>query len=137
MKGYREILGAVGGGEGGRSIVSDETVPEKDRNVQLEHFRNRPEPLLELRNLLEVVSKLNHHPRRIVSPSSKAREEKLGAYLDDGSRQEHAGGVHDEPTVLEEVEIGGDEEEIGATLDGQEPTPGDVDAVGVPARRVG
>ena len=53
------------------------------------------------------------------------------AELNDGRGEEHASGVHDEPTVLEEVEIRGDEKKVGARLDGQETTSGYVDTVSV------
>lgn len=53
------------------------------------------------------------------------------AELDDGGRQKHALGVHDEATVLEHVEVRSDEEEVGAALDGEEARSGHVDASGV------
>jgi hypothetical protein len=42
------------------------------------------------------------------------------AELDDRSGAKHSLGVHDELSMLERVEIGSNQEEIGATLDGQE-----------------
>ena len=76
--------------------------------IRLNNVRNRLEPFLEVGDLLERISK-----------------------LDDGGGLEDPIGVHDESSVLEGVEIGGDEEEIGAGLDGQEPRSGDVDSFGV------
>lgn len=62
--------------------------------VELEEVGHGPEALLEVGDLLEGV-----------------------AELDDGRLVEHAVAVHDELAVLEAVEIGGDEEEIGAGFD--------------------
>lgn len=78
------------------------TTPEKkcsrtNRNsqmIQLEEVGNGAEPLLEVDELLESVTK-----------------------LDDGGLGEHAVGVHDQLAMLEAVEIAGDQEQIGAALD--------------------
>ena len=75
--------------------------------VQLDDARNAGDALLEVRHLLEVRSK-----------------------LDDGDTAETV-GVHDELTVLETVEIRLDQQEIGASLDGQETATGNVHTVSV------
>lgn len=77
-------------------------------DAQLEHLGDGPEALLERGDLLEVV-----------------------AELDDRRREEHARGVHDEPAVLEEVQVRRDEEQVRARLDGEETATGNVDAVRV------
>jgi len=80
-----------------------------DSNViRLNNVRNRLEPFLEVGDLLERISELDNRRR-----------------LEDPLR------VHDEGSVLEGVEVGGDEEEIGAGLDGQEPRSRNVDSFGV------
>ena len=53
------------------------------------------------------------------------------AELDDRSRLEHALRVHRELAVLELVQVRGDEEQVGARLDGQETRSRHVDAVSV------
>ena len=75
--------------------------------VQLDDARNAGNTLLEVRDLLEVGSQLDHgHPPKAV-------------------------GVHDELAVLETVQVRLDQQQIGAGLDGQEPTTRDVDPVAV------
>ena len=65
--------------------------------VKLQNLRNLLEPLLELRDLLKVVTELDHRRR--------AEESVL---------------VNDELTVLEGVDVGFDKEEIGTRFNGQE-----------------
>lgn len=76
--------------------------------IGLNDVRDRLEPLLEVGDLLERISELH-----------------------DGSGLEDPIGVHDEGSVLEGVEVRGDEEEIRARLDGEEPRSRDVDSFGV------
>lgn len=75
--------------------------------VQLDNAGNAGNTLLEVRDLLEVRSKLDHR------------------------HTTEAVGVHEELTVLKTVEIRLNEQEVGAGLDGQEATTGHVDTVGV------
>jgi len=73
--------------------------------VELENLGDAGNAALEARDLLEVTTE-----------------------LDEGSGTE-AVGVHDELTVLEGVEIRLDQHQVGAGLDGEETTAGDVDTV--------
>lgn len=57
--------------------------------IQLQDVRNAFEPLLEVANLLECITE-----------------------FDDWGLVEHALGVHDEFSMLEGVQVGGDEEEV-------------------------
>ncbi|KAI6770229.1 hypothetical protein HG530_004858 [Fusarium avenaceum] len=75
--------------------------------VQLQHLRDGWDSLLEVRNLLEIATK-----------------------LDQGGITE-ASGAHLKLTVLQCVKIGLDEHQVGASLDGQESSAGNVDTVGV------
>ena len=75
--------------------------------VQFDNTRNARNALLEVRDLLEVGSKLDH-----------------------GDTAETV-GVHDQLAVLQTVEIRLDQQEIRAGLDGQEATTGNVDTVAV------
>jgi hypothetical protein len=75
--------------------------------VQLQHLRDGGDSLLEVRDLLEVTTK-----------------------LDEGSVTE-AGGAHLKLTVLQCVEIRLDEHKVRAGLDRQESSTGNVDTVGV------
>ena len=74
--------------------------------VELKDLRNLLEPFLELRDLLEVVTE-----------------------LDDRCRLEHPLLVDDKLAVLEGVDVGLDEEQVGAGLDGEEAASGNVDTV--------
>ena len=76
--------------------------------VQLNNLRNLLEPLLELRDLLKVVTELDHWRR--------AEEPVL---------------VNDELTVLERVDVGFDKEEIGTRFNGQEARARNVNSVRV------
>ena len=75
--------------------------------VQFDNARNARNTFLEVRDLLEVRSKLDHR------------------------NTTEAVGVHDQLAVLETVEIRLNQQEVGAGLHGQEATTGDVDAVTV------
>ena len=76
--------------------------------IKFEDVRHRAEALLEVGNLLERIAKLDH--RRLAK---------------------HSFGVHHELTMLEAVEVTGNEEEIGTTLHRQEPRAGYIDTVGI------
>lgn len=75
--------------------------------VQLDDARNAGDTLLEVRNLLEVGTELDH------------------------GHTTEAVGVHEKLTVLKTVEVRLDKQEIGAGLDGQEAATGHVDTVSV------
>ena len=81
-------------------------IPRHRQMVELDDLGDLLEPLLELRDLLEVV-----------------------AELDDGRRLEHALRIDDELPVLERVDVALDEQQVRAALDGQEAATGHVDAV--------
>ena len=76
--------------------------------IQLNNFWNFLEALLELRDLLEVVTE-----------------------LDDRSSLEHPLLVNDELTVLERVDVTLDQQQIRAALHGQEAAARHVDTVAV------
>lgn len=76
--------------------------------IQLNDLWDLLESFLELSDLFEMVTK-----------------------FDDRRRSEHPVFTDDEFTVFERVDVGFDEQEVGAALDGQETGSGDVDAAGV------
>ena len=76
--------------------------------IKLDNLGNLLEALLELRDLLEVVAK-----------------------LDNGCRPEHPLLVNDELTVLQRVDVALDQQQIRAALHGQEAAARHVDTVAV------
>ena len=76
--------------------------------IQLDNLRDLLEPLLELSDLLEVITK-----------------------LDNRCGLEHPLLVDDKLTVLQRVDVTLDEEQVGTTLDGQETATRNVNTVGV------
>ena len=90
-------------------VTSEVNIAGDGQVVELDDLRDLLESLLELRDLLKVV-----------------------AQLDDRRRLELASLVDDKLTVLKRVNIGLDEEEVTATLDGEEPRARDVYTVAVP-----
>ena len=76
--------------------------------IQLDNLGDLLEPLLELSDLLEVITK-----------------------LDNRCGLEHPLLVDDKLTVLQRVDVTLDEEQVGTTLDGQETATRNVNTVGV------
>ena len=76
--------------------------------IQLDNLRDLLEPLLELSDFLEVITK-----------------------LDNRCGLEHPLLVDDKLTVLQRVNVALDEEQVGTTLDGQETATRNVDTMGV------
>ena len=76
--------------------------------IQLDNLRDLLEPLLELSDLLEVITK-----------------------LDNRCGLEHPLLVDDKLTVLQRVDVTLDEKQVGTTLDGQETATRNVDTMGV------
>lgn len=74
--------------------------------VELNDLGDLLEPLLELLDLLKVVTKLDHR-----------------------GRLEHPAFVQDELTMLQRVDVTLDEEQVGASLDRKETRTRDVDTV--------
>jgi len=106
------VNGATLGGHDDDGALEGNVAAEVNRSshsqvVQLDNAGNAGNAFLEVGDLLEV-----------------------GAELDDGDTTE-AVGVHDQLAVLKTVEIGLDDHQIGAGLDGQEAAAGHVDTVGV------
>ena len=106
------VNGAALGGHDDDGALEGDVAAEVNRSshgqvVQLDNAGNAGNALLEVGDLLEV-----------------------GAELDDGNTTE-AVGVHDQLAMLETVQIGLDNHQIGAGLDGQEAATGHVDTVGV------
>lgn len=108
----RHVNGAALGSDNNNGTLKCDTTSQVDRTsdgkvVKLQNLGDRRNVLLEVGNLLEVAAELD---QRSVS---------------------EAGGAHLQLAVLKGVQIGLDEHEVGAGLDGQETTTGDVDTVGV------
>jgi hypothetical protein len=106
------VNGAALGGDNDNGTLKSNVAAEVDGTghgqvVQLDNAGNAGNALLEVGDLLEV-----------------------GAELDNGDTAETV-GVHDQLAVLETVQIGLDDHEIGAGLDGQEAATGHIDTVGV------
>lgn len=102
--------------------------------VDLEERRDRLEALLELLNLFAVTIEVFGRQERSWKTEKRTEGANLlerVAELDDRRRLEHALRVHLQLTMLELVQVRGDEEQVGARLDGQEPRPRDVDPVRV------
>ena len=76
--------------------------------IQLDNLRDLLEPLLELSDFLEVITK-----------------------LDNRCGLEHPLLVDDKLTVLQRVDVTLDEKQVGTTLDGQETATRNVDTMGV------
>lgn len=92
-----------------KSDVTAEANITSDRQVvKLQNLRNLLEPLLELCDLLEMVSK-----------------------LDDRRRLEHSLLVDDELAMLNAVDIRLDEQQVGAALHGQESASWNIHTVAV------
>ena len=96
--------------------------------VELDDVGDLLEPLLEVGDLRvsALVSFSLLSPQHI-----RTHLLKVVAQLDDRRRLEHALLIDDELPVLKRVDVGHDEEQIGAALDGQEARPRHVDAVRV------
>ena len=89
-------------------IAAKVHVARDSQMIELDDLRDLLEPLLELRDFLEVVPE-----------------------LDDGRRREHAVLVEDELAVLERVDVTLDQQQIRAALHGQEAAARHVDTVAV------
>lgn len=126
-------------------VAAERDVSSDGQVVHLEQRGNRLESLLELGNLLGTdldinneleASKLDDAGRDLAGEGSvfftaETHLLEVVAELDDRSRLEHALRVHRELAVLELVQVRGDEEQVGARLDGQETRSRHVDAVSV------
>jgi len=88
-------------------LASEPHIASHGKMIELEDVGDGTEAFLEVRDLLEVITK-----------------------LDDRGLTEHAVRIHDQLAVLQRVQIAGDQQEIGAALDRQEAATRNVDTMG-------
>lgn len=89
-------------------VPSETNISSNRQVIQFQQTRDRLESFLERRYFFERISE-----------------------FDDGRRLEHSFRVHSELTVFELVEVGSDQEQVGARFDGEETRSGNVDTVSV------
>jgi len=88
-------------------LASEPHIASHGKMIELEDVGDGTEAFLEVRDLLEVITK-----------------------LDDRGLTEHAVRIHDQLAVLQRIQIAGDQQEIGAALDRQEAATRNVDTMG-------
>jgi hypothetical protein len=133
-----DLVALVGDDDDGASkgdVLSEPNVAVDGDVVGLEDVGDRLEPLLEVGDLLEGVCKdpIEAETRQLGKGKQGEKESKgqRTSELDNGGGLEDPAGVHDERSVLERVQVRGDEEQVRARLDGEETRSGDVDTLGV------